>query len=237
MRRAPANPSTRRPIALEDLPLIPWRRLASAFAAAALLSEGAACSDRGRPERTISDFRFPWADAPAPRTVFRARTVGDRLEFDFEVDDADVIVREPWDGESTVDGEDRVELFLARDPGLQDYWCLEIDPLGRVHDYHARHYRQFDDAWDCPGLATEGARTPGGYAVRGSVPLATLSELMGRPIASGSELRIGLFRAEFRGTGPPARGDADDNWISWVRPGGEKPDFHVPDAFATFVVP
>ncbi len=217
--------------------MIPTRRGASAFAAAAILLGIAACSGTDPQERTISEFRFPWAPAPAPRTVFRARTVGDRLEFTFEVDDADVIVREPWDGESTVDGEDRVELFLARDPGLEDYWCIEIDPLGRVHDYQARHYRQFDDAWNCPGLKTEGARTSGGYAVRGSIPLATLGELMGRPIARGSELRIGLFRAEFHGKGPAAHGDADDNWISWVDPGGEKPDFHVPGAFAPFVVP
>ena len=218
--------------------MIAPRRVASAFALAAALAMGVSAGSEPDPhERTISEFRFPWADAPAPRTVFRARTVGDRLEFDFDVDDADVIVREAWGGESTVDGEDRVELFVARDPDLRDYWCIEIDPLGRVHDYRARHYRRFDDSWNCPGLETQGARTAAGYAVRGSIPLATLSELMGRPIAAGSELRIGLFRAEFRGTGPAARGEADDNWISWVRPGGEKPDFHVPGAFASFAVP
>jgi hypothetical protein len=213
------------------------RRGISAVGVVALLIGVASCSGEGARALTVAEFSFPWADEPAPRTVFRAHTDGGLLHFAFDADDADVIVSEDWGGESTVDGEDRVEIFFAKDPGLADYWCIEIDPLGRVHDYHARHYRVFDGEWDCPGLKTEGNITPAGYAVRGSIPLATLSELTGRPIGRGSELRVGLFRAEFRGEGPAACGEADDNWISWVRPAVEKPDFHVPDAFRTIVVP
>ncbi len=215
----------------------PIRRGVLAVAAVALLFGIAACSGEGPRELTVTEFGFPWSEKPSPRTVFRTRTDGDLLRFAFEVDDDDVVVSDAWDGESTVDGEDRVEIFFARDADLADYWCIEIDPLGRVHDYHARHYRVFDADWDCPGLKAEGSSTPTGYAVRGSIPLATLAELMGRPIGRGSELRVGLFRAEFRGEGPEARGEADDNWISWARPAVEKPDFHVPEAFRTIVVP
>jgi len=39
---------------------------------------------------------------------------------------------------------DRVELFFAKQAALNDYWCIEIDPSGRVHDYHAKHCRKFD---------------------------------------------------------------------------------------------
>jgi lysophospholipase L1-like esterase len=47
-------------------------------------------------------------------------------------------------------------------------------------------------------------------------------------------LRVGLFRAEFRSG---SLGDAADNWISWVKPGTAKPDFHVPSAFADWRLP
>lgn len=203
----------------------------------AVLARAASGTGGERRETIIDDFGFPWSDKPAPRTVFRAGVDGERLQFTFEADDADLVVAEKWEGESTVDGEDRVEIFFAKDADLTDYWCVEIDPLGRVHDYHARHYRRFDSDWNCPGLKTEAERTPAGYAVRGSVPLAALSDLMGRPIAAGSEIRVGLFRAEFHGTDPATRGEADDDWISWARPNVPKPDFHVPGAFKTLLVP
>lgn len=212
-------------------------RLVRRFAVAAVLLGSLGCS-RAEPQKlVVTDFGFPWSEKPAPRTEFRAWTDGGRLHFRFDIDDDDLIVSESWDGESTVDGEDRVEFFVARDPGLASYWCIEIDPLGRVHDYQAQHYRQFDSSWDCPGLTTEAARTPTGYTVLGSLPLATLSEWMGRPIGGGSALRVGLFRADFFGTTVATRGEANDNWISWVRPTSSKPDFHVPEAFATIVLP
>ncbi len=58
--------------------------------------------------------------------------------------------------------------------------------------------------------------------------------MMGRTVEPGSRLRLGLFRADFR---PGALGDADDNWLSWVKPSAAKPDFHVPSAFAEWRVP
>ncbi len=137
-------------------------------------------------------------------------------------------------GEATLDREDRVEVFFARDAALSRYFCVELDPLGRVHDYAASLYRKFDSSWNCPGLRAAGRITRGGYTVEASIPLTTLSEMMGRPVSRGATLRIGLFRAEFR---QGALGDADDNWLSWVKPGTPKPDFHVPSAFADWRVP
>ena len=76
--------------------------------------------------------------------------------------------------------------------------------------------RKFDSAWDCPGLRTTGTRTADGYRVTGSIPLKTLSSLLGPRIGGGSTIRVGLFRAEFYGTGKTARGEADDNWLAQV---------------------
>lgn len=185
----------------------------------------------------ITDFTFPWADKPAPPTAVEAYTMDEQLHFVFTVEDRDIVYNETWNGENTLDGEDRVEVFFAKDAALKAYWCIEVDSAGRVHDYKASHYRKFDNTWNCPGLKTKAERTPAGYTVTMSVPLATLSDLLGMPVKEGAKLRLGFFRAEFYGTDPATHGDANDNWLSWVRPETEKPDFHVPSAFRLWAVP
>lgn len=185
----------------------------------------------------ISDFTFPWSTKQAPRTEFTAAITGGRLNFTFDVDDSDIVITKRWLGESTLDGEDRVEIFFAHDAALEEYFCIEIDPLGRVHDYATRHYRKFDSSWNCPGLSTLGRRTVSGYRVEGSIPLASLEAMLRVPVRSGSVLRLGLFRAEFYGVDSRTRGEAGDNWLSWVRPDVKTPDFHVPSAFKAFRLP
>ena len=182
----------------------------------------------------VRDFSFPWSDKPAPATEFRSTVLGDRLYFAFTVVDNDLIVVTDWINESTLNGEDRVEVFFARDAELKEYYCIEIDPLGRVHDYAASFYRHFDSQWNCPGLQTSARRTSEGYVVEAAVPLAALTDLLGKPIAPGTSLRVGLFRAEFHGT---SRGESGDDWLSHVRPATELPDFHVPSAFRMWTVP
>ncbi len=179
-------------------------------------------------------FGFPWSLRAPPRTEFRALADEECLYFAFDASDGEVMVEDGFNSESVVDREDRVELFFAKDAGLERYYCLEVDPLGRVHDYAASHYRQFDSAWNCPGLRTKGLRYPGGYTIEGRIPLRSLAELLGREVAAGSTLRLGLFRAEFR---PGALGDAADNWLSWVQPAVNHPDFHVPSAFTDWRIP
>ncbi len=208
--------------------------------AASLIAVGCILSGCGtQPENysVITGFTFPWSDKPAPRTSFNAFTDAERLHFEFTAEDDDLIIAPTWAGESTLDGEDRVEIFIARDAALRDYYCIEIDALGRVHDYAARHYRKFDSNWDCAGLQTAARRTASGYVVSGSLPLATLGALTGKPVTRGSTIRIGLFRAEFYGKGSRTHGDAADNWLSWVRPDTPQPDFHVPSAFRDWRVP
>lgn len=185
----------------------------------------------------ITDFTYPWADKPVPRTEVAIRNADDALQFTFSVDDSEIIFTEKWEGENTLDGEDRVEVFFAKDEQLKEYWCIEIDSQGRVHDYQASHYRNFDNTWNCPGLKTTAERTSTGYKVTAIIPLATLNQLLGKPVQKGAEIRLGLFRAEFFGTDPATHGDANDNWISWVRPDATKPDFHVPSAFRLWKVP
>jgi len=173
-------------------------------------------------------FSFPWESGTAPITEFRSLCDDEFFYFSFCAYDKDVVFEKTFDTESTVDGEDRVEIFLARDDKLKEYFCLEIDPLGRLHDYAASYYRKFDSSWDCPGICTAASLTEYGYVVECSVPLKVFESLSLPSLSSGDVLKVGLFRAELirrQNSKPQA------HWISWIDPKTKKPDFHLPNAF------
>lgn len=181
------------------------------------------------------EFRYPWEAVEAPLTVFKAFNDGKNLYFSFSVTDASVLSVEKWDGESTVDDEDRVEMFFAAGPvdlpveyDIPLYYNIEVDPLGRVHDYSAKYYRAFDSDWNLEGLESAAVLTDAGYDVEGSIPLKSFEDLA--LLAADRTMRVGVFRAEF--TKP-----ADEiimQWISWVDPKTMVPDFHVDAAFGEF---
>ena len=173
-------------------------------------------------------FAFPWEDRPTPRTEFRALFDDWAFYFSFNVEDDDLVLAEDYRDKEDVVREDRVELFLARDETLSEYYCLEIDPLGRVLDYRASHYRQFDFSWTFPGLDVVGRPADDGYRVEGLIPLRSL-ERLGFPMPdSGQPIKFGIYRAEFRHA---AGSEWSESWISWVDPRTEEPDFHVPASF------
>jgi len=176
--------------------------------------------------RVETSFSFPWQDRNAPATEFRALADDTRLYFAFVVEDDDLVI-DPGDGEEAVARGDRVELFFTPDTSLDDYICFEIDPSGRVLDYRASYYREFDFEWDLPQLDVAAARTETGYIVEGSLPLEAL------PVSPKGEILTGVFRAEYsRRNGRPPLAE----WISWVRPDSNDPDFHIPSAFGVLEV-
>ena len=167
-------------------------------------------------------FSFPWQTRTAPETAFWALHDETRLFFAFRVVDADIVTGDGSDELAVARG-DRVELFFATDSSLSDYVCFEIDPSGRVLDYRATYYREFDYEWDYPEMVVVAAPTETGYIVEGSLPLAALPD--------GERILTGVFRAEFsHRDGESPR----EEWISWVRAESEEPDFHIPSAFGWF---
>lgn len=178
-----------------------------------------------------TDFSFPWQEETSPTTEFRAICDDERFYFVFRVEDLDIVVEDKFDGEHVVRREDRVELFFTPDPSLNKYYCLEIDPRGRVSDYSASFYRKFERSWNCATLKTVGAIGKGGYVVEGSIDHATFKEVGLPNLLSGDALQVGVFRAEFSHGNSP---DPEEAWISWIRPQTAKPDFHVPSAFGCF---
>lgn len=189
-------------------------------------------------------FSFPWKEARAPKTEFRALCDGTDLYFTFRVTDADVVVLEKLRDEEDAVFEDRVEVYLSRDDELKDYYCFEVDSRGRAFDYRGAYYRRLDTKWNFPGLETRGRPTADGYEVEGRIPLKSLAALGFPPIRPGVKIRCGLYRAEFshdrsgrvveqkeslhnlgrKVEGPPPI----EEWISWVDPKTQEPDFHVP---------
>jgi hypothetical protein len=178
-------------------------------------------------------FSFPWEHKAAPFTEFRALCNNDYFYFSFTAHDRDIVVQEKFDTESVVAAEDRVEIFFACDDKLKEYFCLEVDPRGRVLDYAASYYRMFDNSWDLPGVRTAASITNEGYTVEGFIPLKSLEAIGLPPLGPGRLIKVGLFRADFN---HGLNSKPQEHWISWVDPGTERPDFHVPSAFGCFRV-
>jgi len=193
-----------------------------------------------------SDFVFPWQERAAPRTDFRALCDDDSFYFAFRVVDADLFVLDDLPEEGYAVFEDRVEIYFSRDDQMQKYYCIEMDPHGRIMDYSGSYYRQFDLNWRCPGLETQGAILDNGYTVEGRIPLTTFVDLGFPTLRPGTRIRFGLFRAEFshdRSGRPVGQKDSIHNlgrringpppleaWMSWIDPNVTLPDFHVPSA-------
>jgi hypothetical protein len=192
------------------------------------------------------DFIFPWKQAPAPATEFRALCDGRFLYFTFRVHDADIVVLDTLRDEEDAVFEDRVEMYFSRDGRMKDYYAIEVDSRGRAFDYRGSFYRQLDPKWNWKGLETAASPIEQGYVVEGRIPLESF-EAMGFPrLHPGARIRCGLFRAEFshdrsgrkvepketihnRGRkldGPPPL----EAWMAWVDPKTEEPDFHVPSS-------
>ena len=175
-------------------------------------------------------FSFPWEDRQVPRTEFRAFFDEEAFYFAFHVEDDDIVLADDFRNKLDVMREDRVELFFALDDALAQYYCLEIDPLGRVLDYSASYYRRFDFSWSLAGLQAVGRPWPGGYCVKGLIPLRALAAL-GLPVADPERpIRFGIYRTAFRHADGPGH---IEHWISWVDPGTPEPDFHVPASFGS----
>lgn len=252
----------------------------------------------------------PGHPRPAPATEFRAWADADHLYFSFSAEDDDLVVETRFDGESTLDREDRVEIFFARDEaparmfngvvtaakpktpecgprrarkqnracprresgegetvsgwrsspsdrplpsaahpgavlptspdqvqrgacdrsGLARYYCIEIDPLGRVHDYAAQHYRQFDRLLELSWSARGGhARLAPRLHSRSRGSLCHAQRLDGSCNGTGRDT---AHRSVPRRVSPRRLGRCAGRLDGWVRPATTEPDFHVPSAFA-----
>ena len=176
----------------------------------------------------VSDFCFPWNNESVPRTQFRALYNSVDFYFRFDVEDDQVLTFVDRDHKMEVVDSDRVEIFFRRDKQLNPYYCLEMDARGRVLDYIAKSYRDFDFEWCWPSqLSVKASETRTGYTVEGAIGLKSLQELS---VLKENQIQAGLYRG-FCTHLPEENKEAEFKWISWVIPETNKPDFHVPSSF------
>ena len=180
----------------------------------------------------LRDFTYPWRSETPPPTTFRALYDDEYFYFLYEVIDTSPHVFTETGQETDVVNSDRVELFFLSNGTMNPYYCLEIDPQGQLFDYESRFYRQANEPWTWPADQIDIQALPyeDGYAIAGRLSLASLREV---GAIQQDTMGVGLFRANVVETteeGPVFE------WISWVFPEADEPDFHIPSAFGTFVL-
>ena len=163
-------------------------------------------------------FSAPWSDNRQDQTEFQCYLSFSYLYFRFRVPDKTLTLHDPFRRKLDVCDEDRAEIFLSATAGMDTYYCMEIDPKGRVLDYKANYYRQFDYEWSFSTLQTESYIADGCYIVSGRLSTAELQQL-GIPIHG---FYMGVFRADFDGP-------KDVVWYSLLRVEREQADFHIPE--------
>lgn len=190
----------------------------------------AALEDVWAKANVLTDFSFPWKNAPVPKTEFRALWTPEAIWFRFDVEDHDIQSSSQLDKNEAVLASDRVELFFSTGQDLQPYYTAEMDSRGRVFDAKAEFYRKVDQTWNWQSLKTVASLTPNGYRVVGKVDIKELDTLKLWQDKDRTTLMCAIMRGEFSADG---QGGQKREWISWIKPDSAKPDFHIPSAFGT----
>ena len=179
----------------------------------------------------LNDFSYPWLKEKAPVTTFSAYYDESHIHFLFVASGPKPIVFVEDNNKMEVINSERVEIFFRKDEKMQPYYCLELDPYGRVLDYKAKLYRNFDLNWEWPEpLFIQTKITIKNYSLQGKISLHNLIKL---GLLKNNEIQLGLFRGhciELK------EKKASIKWISWVDSKTEEPDFHVPSAFGLLLL-
>ena len=175
----------------------------------------------------LTNFIYPWENEEAPYLSFQALHTRSWLYCLFRVKDKNVNVFFNTGDKTEVVNSDRVELFLRQNQELTPYYCLELDPQGRILDYQAEFYRKFDMNWSWPKnhLLVKTDQQEDGYTVEIAISKESLKQL---GLLKDGIIQAGLFRGKCISI---QNSNATMKWMSWVRPDSKNPDFHIPSSF------
>ncbi len=179
----------------------------------------------------LTNFQIYWDDEIAQPTSFRALWTDDYFYFLYQAIDHDIVTSGATNDKRSVIYSDRVELFFKSKGKMDPYYCLELDPRGRVLDYESRLYRKFDFYWEWPDpdIDVKTSINDQGYTVEGKIKISSL-QLLGA-LDEENVMEVGLFRGDFYHYSP---GKTAVKWISWVQAKSVRPDFHISSAFGKF---
>src|SRR5882762_4187411 len=168
----------------------------------------------------LSDFIYPWENEKPPRTSFKALHNKDWLYCLFHAEDGNINLFVDKNVKSEVGSSDRVEVFFKIDDNLSPYYGLEMDPLGRVMDYKAAYYRNFDSNWSWPAgeLVIKTDLRSDGYTVEAAFSKKSLTSF---PLPKG-KLLLACFAC---GNCIGGKGKAASlKGISWMKSDTKAPD-------------
>ncbi len=180
----------------------------------------------------LSEFVYPWEKEVAPFTSFKALHSSGRLYCLFTVTDGNIFTYVEKKDKTDVLKSDRVEIFFKQEDNTSPYYCLEMDPLGRVFDCQFEFTKKFNQEWTWPAdqLIIKTSRTKEGYIVEIAISKSSLNTL---GLLRNNVLQAGLYRAECVNL---VGNKATMKWISWIRPDSATPDFHIPSSFGVLTL-
>src|SRR5690606_23112288 len=100
------------------------------------------------------------------------------------------------------------------DSSMDPYYCLEIDPLGRVQDFMARPDKNFDFGWDWPleDICIKADITETYFTVE---VVLSFDALRRYHLLNKNTIEAGIFRAKYH---QQSNGQFTPTWITWVDP-------------------
>jgi len=180
---------------------------------------------------TLSDLTAPWDERLSFTNHFRALHDKNNIYFAFTVEDDDLYLEQNYDDEeSNAVRSDRVELFFRQADQSSPYYSLEMDADGRLFDSKAVFNQGIDESWDVDtnGFNTQTTMTDSGYILEGVIAKKVLHEL--GLISSDGIILTGIYRANYHSD------TSKVEWITWVNPQTEKPNFHILFSFGKMVL-
>ncbi|WP_233588599.1 MULTISPECIES: sugar-binding protein [unclassified Flavobacterium] len=180
----------------------------------------------------LTDFCSPWNTKKVTETTFKALWNRDKLFFNFTVLDTEIHIEKQDESFESIGISDRVELFFRTDNGLNPYYCLEIDTSGRIMDFIAYPNKNFDFSWNWPknDLVVKSSVQANTFMVEGSISIESLKSLN---LIKNNIIETGVFRAKYS----KAQNECyEPNWITWVNPNTETPNFHIASSFGVFIL-
>lgn len=171
----------------------------------------------GKPTAVRTSVRFAWT----PKALYAL----------FELDSAGLFVdraRPVAEERAKLYEEDCVELFVAPDPAHRGRYAeVEIGPFGHFFDlWIDREKKTSDVAWSSsPTIATRREDDKKKVWIEARIAAPEIA----RALTPGAKLPLALYRME---------GKSPRSYLAWSPPqrAGEKPNFHVPDAFGALVL-
>jgi hypothetical protein len=99
-------------------------------------------------------------------------------------------------------------------------------------DFIAYPHKNFDFNWNWPknDLVVKSSAKANSFIVEGSISIESLKSFN---LVKNNRIETGVFRAKYI----KAQNECfEPNWITWINPNTETPNFHIASSFGVFIL-